>query len=97
MAFALSAARKGGQVLLFGVASPETEISASPFDIFSKELSIKGSLINPYTHQEAVMLLLQKTVDVSPLISHRISIDRITETMSNQRQLAISKAVIHWD
>jgi L-iditol 2-dehydrogenase len=47
MEFAVQAARKGGQVLLFGVASPDTQIKVSPFSIFAKEQQIFGSFINP--------------------------------------------------
>jgi threonine dehydrogenase-like Zn-dependent dehydrogenase len=49
MLTAVDIAGKGGQVLLFGVAEPGNEIALRPFDVFSKELQIKGSFINPYT------------------------------------------------
>jgi L-iditol 2-dehydrogenase len=83
MELAVKSVGKGGQVLLFGVAAPETIISVSPFEIFSKELSIKGSFINPYTHEEAVSLISKKVVDVLSLISHRFTIAELPEAMAN--------------
>lgn len=94
MELACDAARKGGQVLLFGVSSPETEISISPFKIFSKELVIQGSFINPYTHEEAISLISQKIVQVLPLISHRFNIKELPEIMQSYSTLQVSKGII---
>jgi L-iditol 2-dehydrogenase len=94
MEFAVKAARKGGQVLLFGVASPNTRISLSPFDVFSKELRIMGSFINPFTHEEAISLIKRGIVRVEPLISHRFPLSEIPDTMKNYANLNVTKGVI---
>jgi 2-desacetyl-2-hydroxyethyl bacteriochlorophyllide A dehydrogenase len=94
MELAIQAARKGGQVLLFGVASPETRISVSPFAIFAKELQVFGSFINPYTHEEAISLIRQGIVRIEPLISHRFSLEEIPEAMGSYPKLNVSKGVI---
>ncbi|OAB40120.1 theronine dehydrogenase [Paenibacillus glacialis] len=94
MEFAIEAACKGGQVLLFGVSSPETTIQLSPFSVFSKELKIMGSFINPYTHEEAISLLHQQIVQVEPLISHRFQLDEIPDVMGCYPTLQVSKGVI---
>jgi L-iditol 2-dehydrogenase len=94
MELAVTSAAKGGQVLLFGVAAPETTISVSPFEIFSKELTIKGSFINPYTHEEAISLITKKVVDVQSLISHRFSIEELPAAMANYPDLKVSKGII---
>ncbi|WML46782.1 zinc-dependent alcohol dehydrogenase family protein [Neobacillus sp. PS3-34] len=96
MELAVKSAVKGGQVLLFGVAAPETTISVSPFDIFSKELTIKGSFINPYTQEEAIALIAKKVVDVQSLISHRFTIEELPEAMGDYPNLRVSKAVINY-
>lgn len=75
MELAIKAARKGGQVLLFGVSSPDTLINVSPF----AKLSIKGSFINPYTHDEAISFIRQNIVWIEPLISYYFSLDDIPE------------------
>lgn len=94
MEFAFKAAGKGGQVLLFGVAAPETVISVSPFEIFSKELTVKGSFVNPYTHEEAIALIAKKVIDVQQLISHRFTLEELPAAMADYPKLAVSKGVI---
>jgi L-iditol 2-dehydrogenase len=94
MEFAFKAAGKGGQVLLFGVAAPETVISVSPFEIFSKELTIKGSFVNPYTHEEAIALIANKVIDVQDLISHRFTLEDLPAAMADYPKLGVSKGVI---
>lgn len=95
MELAVKSAAKGGQVLLFGVAAPETVISVSPFDIFSKELTIKGSFVNPFTHDEAISLIDKKVVDVQMLISHRFTIEELPTAMASFPKLNVSKAIIN--
>lgn len=96
MELAVRSAAKGGQVLLFGVSSPETTISVAPFEIFSKELTIKGSFINPFTHEEAISLIAKKVVEVRLLISHRFSIDELPAAMADYPNLKVTKAVINY-
>lgn len=54
---AISLVARGGRILVFGVAKPEAVASIKPNEIFTKELSIVGTAINPYTHHRAVELL----------------------------------------
>ncbi|MGM1045845.1 MAG: zinc-dependent alcohol dehydrogenase family protein [Bacillota bacterium] len=91
---AVAAARKGGQVLLFGVASPDASASFSPYEIFSKELRIMGSFINPYTHEEAITLIAQGIVRIEPLISHCFRLDDLPDVMATYPQLNVTKAVV---
>jgi len=94
MELAINAARKGGQILMFGVSSPDTLINVSPFAIFSKELSIKGSFINPYTHEEAISFIRQNIVQIEPLISHCFLLDDIPEVMGKYSQMNVTKGVV---
>lgn len=95
MELAIKSAAKGGQVLLFGVAAPETVISVSPFEIFSKELTIKGSFVNPFTHDEAISLIDKKVVDVKSLVSHRFTMEELPKAMASFPKLNVSKAIIN--
>jgi len=94
MELAIKTARKGAQVLIFGVASPDAEACFSPFDVFSKELRIMGSFINPYTHEEAIALIAQNIVQIEPLISHRIHLDELPELMTSYPKLNVTKAIV---
>jgi 2-desacetyl-2-hydroxyethyl bacteriochlorophyllide A dehydrogenase len=56
---AISAAARGGTVLVFGVAPMQATASVRPYDLFQRELTVVGSFVNPYTHERAVSLLPQ--------------------------------------
>jgi threonine dehydrogenase-like Zn-dependent dehydrogenase len=60
---AISLAARGGRILVFGVAPPGEVSRVHPNEIFSRELTIVGSLVNPYTHERAVSLLPQMMLD----------------------------------
>jgi threonine dehydrogenase-like Zn-dependent dehydrogenase len=60
---AVSLAARGGRVLVFGAAPMDAVAGVRPYEIFSRELTILGSLINPYTHARAVSLLPQMGLD----------------------------------
>ncbi|MCI3918752.1 zinc-dependent alcohol dehydrogenase family protein [Paenibacillus sp. TRM 82003] len=96
MEFAVNAAAKGGQVLLFGVASPDTSTSVKPFDMFSKELRIMGSFINPNTQAEALALIANKTVAVEPLITHRFRLDDVPNAMETYPSMKVGKGIIEF-
>ena len=50
-------AARGARIQVFGVANPGATASIRPEEIFAKELTILGSVINPSTHHRAVELL----------------------------------------
>lgn len=54
---AVNLAARGARILAFGVAHPEATVALRPNEIYSKELSILGSVINPFTHHRAAELL----------------------------------------
>ena len=54
---AFSATKRGTTVLLFSVPKSGTTHPLSLEDVYQKELTIVGSIINPDTHQRAVDLI----------------------------------------
>ncbi|MCX6619539.1 MAG: alcohol dehydrogenase catalytic domain-containing protein [Acidobacteria bacterium] len=60
---AVDVAARGGRILVFGVAPMKTVAHLRPYDVFVRELTIIGSVINPYTHGRAVSLLPQMGLD----------------------------------
>lgn len=94
MRTAIDLATRGGRVLMFGVASPETKVDLHPYSVFQKELTIYGSFINPNTHQRAIDLLEQGAIEVEQLITHREPLCNIPQVMSNYPELGVIKAII---
>jgi len=64
---AITLAARGGTILAFGCAPVQATASVRPFDIYDRELTIIGSVINPYTHERAVHLLPQMGLEKLPL------------------------------
>jgi threonine dehydrogenase-like Zn-dependent dehydrogenase len=60
---AIPMAARGGTVLVFGVANPDATAVIKPQEVFAKELTILGTVINPYTHHRAVELLPELRLD----------------------------------
>ena len=74
---AFNIAARGGTIVLFSVPSPEAEFPLKLYDVFKKELTIRGSMINPDTHQRAVDLINAQKVNIKPLITHRYGLEDV--------------------
>jgi L-iditol 2-dehydrogenase len=70
VAYSIKIARRGGRVVLVGVAAPETEVSFHPFEVFRRELTILGTFTNPYTTRRAVQVLAADPDSWRPLVTH---------------------------
>lgn len=58
--------RKGGTLLCFGVAAPNDSFPLYPRQVFESELTILGSIINPYTHERSISLLEYLPLEAIP-------------------------------
>jgi len=76
---ALTLAKKSGRIVIFGFVPEGEKANFIPFDLLSKELTVMGSWVNPYTYSRALDILASGQVDVKPLISSRIKLDDIME------------------
>lgn len=74
-ASAVGYARRGGQVVFYGVSPKGGKIEISPFDINENEIKVTGSFNNPYTTAQAVRLIGARKIRVDNLISHRIPLE----------------------
>ncbi|GAA3631057.1 zinc-dependent alcohol dehydrogenase family protein [Lactobacillus hamsteri] len=90
---AISATRRGAQVLMFGVANPKSKFSINSYEIYQKQLTIQGSFINPYCFEDAISLLESGKVDVLPLISHELSLGEVEDFTSGKLK-DVSKAIV---
>ena len=79
---ALDWAAPGGTVVWFGVAPPGETVDVEPNLIFRKELTIRGSLVNPHTHGRALSLLASGQINVAPLITRTIDLAALPQALS---------------
>ena len=70
---AIGLTQRGGTVVIVGVADPEVEFKAKPYQIFAKELTIKGSYMRPYTYPRAITWLSQ--LDLEPLVKMEFGLE----------------------
>ncbi|KAF6200113.1 hypothetical protein GE061_006414 [Apolygus lucorum] len=54
---ALNALTFQGKLQIFGVAPPQARVSISPYEIFRKELTIVGSIVNPWSYPGALGIM----------------------------------------
>jgi len=78
----LDLVKKGGVILFFGCSPEERRIDLSPFKIFRNEVSIIGSINNPFCHERAIRLIASKTVALGHLITHRFELNKIKEAFN---------------
>ena len=55
---------KGGKVVIFGLANSSAVINIYLQSFFHKELTLKSSILNPYTFQSAIDLIVTKKINV---------------------------------
>lgn len=91
---ALELVRPGGTVLLFGVCPPDEKIGIEPYDVFHREITIRGCYTNPFTDTRSLSLLESGRVLVEPLISHAFPIDQVAEGIEAVREGATIKAQV---
>ena len=87
-------AGKGATVLLFSVPKVDATFELPLFDVYKKELTIKGSFVNPDTHARAVRLINSGKLDSSAIITHRFPVDQLPEAIAMQMSEESIKVVV---
>ena len=94
MSQAIDLAGPKATVMLFGLTSPEQEISVKPFQVFKKELVITASFINPYTQRRALSLIDSKKIDVSSMVYEVAPLEKLSDILSKPELRALGKYII---
>ncbi len=87
-------AAKGATLVLFSVPKPEAQFPVPLFDVYKKELTIKGSFVNPDTHDRAVALINSGRVDFGPIITHRYPLAELSKAIEAQSGSESIKVVV---
>lgn len=91
---AFDVAARGASILLFSVPSPDAVFPLHLYDVFQKELKIRGSFVNPDTHQRAVDLLNAGKIQIAPLITHRFGVKDVEKAIQMQMSAESIKVLI---
>lgn len=78
----LAVARRGGSIVVFGVAPQGVMAQVSPFDILVRELRIQGSFINPLTHGRAADMVASGVLELDALVSREMALSDVPAAMA---------------
>jgi D-arabinitol dehydrogenase (NADP+) len=77
--------RSGGTVLIYGVTDEDDRISVSPYEIFRRELTIKGSFAEIDSFPQALAALRSGKVLTDGMITHRFGLENYGDALEAQR------------
>lgn len=92
---AFHVAGRGMKIMLFSVPEPDATFPLPLFDLYNKELTVMGSMINPDTHQRAVNLINSGKVRIDNIITHRFPLDRLEDAILAQMGTESIKVMVH--
>ncbi|GAA3732597.1 NADPH2:quinone reductase [Spinactinospora alkalitolerans] len=69
---AFASLRRGGRLLIFGVAADDARVDLSPFRIYNDEITVVGSMAVLNSYGAALDLLASDAVQTGPLLSHAL-------------------------
>jgi len=91
---ALALLRVGGTVFVYGVTAESAEWTIAPYDVFRRELTIKGSFAQQFSFDRALLALRGGRVDTAGMITHRFSLEQYAEALAAVASSECIKAVI---
>ena len=82
----VEAVRRGGKLMVFGVAPEQATIDVSPFRIYNDEITVVGSMAVLYTFVPAIELLRTGAVQTEPLLSLTFPLDGFEDALTAMRE-----------
>jgi 2-desacetyl-2-hydroxyethyl bacteriochlorophyllide A dehydrogenase len=76
--------RDKGRLVVVGWPPATSTITISPFQIYRRELDIRGSFFSPYSFQRAIQILPR--LNLEPVISHCFDLEKISEAIGIMKQ-----------
>lgn len=86
--------RNGGTVLIYGVTHAEDLVRFHPFDVFRREITIRGSFAEITSFEAAISALRSGRVRTDGMISHRFTIEEYGQALETLRSDPTAHKVI---
>jgi len=86
--------RNGGTVLIYGVTRADALVSFHPFDVFRREITIRGSFAEITSFEAAIGALRSGRVRTDGIISHRFGLDDYGQALETLRSDPTAHKVI---
>lgn len=90
----LALLRVGGTVFVYGMTAEAAEWTIAPYDVFRRELTIKGSFAQQFAFDRALLALRGGRVDTGGMVTHRFGLDQYSEALKAVASSDCIKAVI---
>ena len=92
--YSVKYAGKGATVMLFGLTGPDDEMKLKPFEVFQKELTIKGSFVNPNAFERAGRLLGAGVIKTDQIITDIVDLEDIQQVFETKQYAKNGKVLI---
>lgn len=94
LATTLPLVRTGGTVFVYGVPPEAAVWPVRSYDVFRRELTIKGSFAQQHSFDRALRLLRTGRVDPAGIVTHRFGLDAYADALAATADSAVVKAVL---
>lgn len=91
---AISLTRTGGTVLVYGLAGEDATASVKPYEIFSRELTIRGSFAQTHCIGRALFALQTGRVRTEGLITTKVSLGEFDRAIANLHDSSEIKTIV---
>ena len=78
---AVQLAKNGGALLIFGVCPKGEKMEISPFDVYSRDLTILGSFSIRGTFHAALKMIEGGQLELAPLLGERYSLEDLPRAL----------------
>ncbi|NKZ00289.1 zinc-dependent alcohol dehydrogenase family protein [Nocardiopsis alborubida] len=82
---AFDSLRRGGRLLVFGVADEAARVALSPFRIYNDEITVVGSMAVLNSYGAAVDLISAGAVRTAPLLTDALPLEKFPEALAMMR------------
>jgi 2-desacetyl-2-hydroxyethyl bacteriochlorophyllide A dehydrogenase len=83
---AFGALRRGGRLMVFGVAHADATVALSPFRIYNDEITIVGSMAVLNSFGPAVDLMAAGAIDAKAMLTHDFPLDGFGDALATVRR-----------
>jgi D-arabinitol dehydrogenase (NADP+) len=90
----LELVRDGGTLMVYGMADEQASVSVSPYEIFRRELTIKGSFSQTNCVGRAVSLLRSGRVQADGIVTHVFPLDEYANALEALSDPGCLKAIV---
>lgn len=91
---AIGLTRTGGTMMIYGMAGEQDEWPVKPYEIFRRELTLKGSFAQQLTFDRAIAALRSGALDTTGIISDRFGLDDYQGALDAISDSSVVKSVV---